>query len=117
MKTIISGSGTLVVRSEIPDEILAGAYPYFTAEFHFDGGLHLELSPYPEVYDEAKIRAFLASLLPYVESGFIGCAADLESDGLHVYSRICWAFHFRCGHLSREWIGTGSCSCSQVIAE
>ena len=115
MNTIIKGSGALTLLSPIPDDIAAGAYPYFITEMSPDGGFWLELAPYPEMYDETEIRRFLVNIKPYVKAGRIVCAASLMSDGQPVYHTVSWSFRFHDGHLFRDEYGTGSCARSSCI--
>ena len=92
MNIIIKGSGCLVPACDtcdIPEEILAQAYPYFTVEDAPDGGLWLTLSPYLEVYDEDAVQAFLRNMTPYIASGKIECSLQIAPG--HVVE---WSYRF-----------------------
>ena len=117
METIIKGTGVLTLTAPIPDVMLSRAYPYFTTKAAPDGGLWLELSPYPEVYDEAQIRLFLDDIKPYVKSGKIECTVLLVSGNEALYLPVKWSFRFSNGHIFRDEDGTGSCPRSACISE
>lgn len=115
MNIRIEGAGAITTREPVPDDIVLCGYPLLCCEPHFDGGLHVTLSPYPEVYDEDGLRQFLLSLAPFIDSGRIDCrlVAETGPRGSEI-AAASWSYTFRSGHWYRSW-PCGSCTASEQI--
>jgi hypothetical protein len=109
MSITIKGTGCLVPVSPVPDAILALAYPCFTVEEAPDGGLWLTLSPYPEVYDEDTVQAFLRNLIPYIARGHVDCMLEIAPG--HV---VKWSYRFVGPDCYRSH-SAGSCTACSCI--